>query len=81
VIARSFALLRTGKSQRVEELRAEPAALNEQIADAEEELSDLVVTQATLARVLGERDKGETEFEQAPARDADPDDLVFSARE
>jgi hypothetical protein len=40
---------------RVEELRAELAALNERIAAAEGELSDLVVTQATLARVLGER--------------------------
>lgn len=61
--------------QRVEELRAELAVLNERIAAAEEELSDLVVTQATIARVLGERGAEEPEFEQVPARDADPDDL------
>jgi hypothetical protein len=61
--------------RRAEGLRAELAALNERITAAEEELSDLVVTQATLARVFAERDAGEPEFEQVPSRDADPDDL------
>ena len=60
---------------RMEELRAEVAALDEQIAGAGVELSDLVVTQATLARVFAERDVGEPEFEQVSSRDADPDDL------
>jgi chromosome segregation ATPase len=63
--------------RRVEELRVELAALNEQIAAAEGELSDLVVTQATLARVLAERDAGEPEFEQVSVRDAVPDDLTY----
>ncbi len=49
---------------RVEGLRAELAALNERTAAAEEELSDLVVTQTTLARVFAERDAYEPEFEQ-----------------
>ncbi|MFF5147916.1 hypothetical protein ACFY6U_50810 [Streptomyces sp. NPDC013157] len=62
--------------RRVEGLRAEQAVLNERIAAAEEELSELVVTQATLARVLAERDAGEGKFEQEPVRDADPDDLA-----
>lgn len=60
---------------RVEGLRAELAALNERIVAAEEELSDLVVTQATLARVFTERDADEPEFEQVLSRGADPDDL------
>ncbi|WP_262699573.1 MULTISPECIES: hypothetical protein [Streptomyces] len=60
--------------RRVEGLRAELAALNERIAAAEEELSDLVVTQATLAGVFAERGAGAPEFGQAPPRDADPDD-------
>ncbi|BCK66502.1 hypothetical protein Srufu_004550 [Streptomyces libani subsp. rufus] len=41
--------------RRAEERRAEPAALNEQIAAGEEELSDLVVAQVTLSRVEVER--------------------------
>ncbi|MEU9243163.1 hypothetical protein [Streptomyces shenzhenensis] len=49
--------------------------MNERIAAAEEELSDLVVTQATLARVFAERDAAEPDFEQVSSRDADPDDL------
>ncbi|WP_329536958.1 hypothetical protein OG568_51180 (plasmid) [Streptomyces sp. NBC_01450] len=61
--------------RRVEGLRAELTALNERIAAGEEELSDLVVTQATLARVFAERDADEPEFEQVPSRDVDPDDL------
>ncbi|WP_328337255.1 hypothetical protein OG873_36295 [Streptomyces violaceus] len=61
--------------RRVEGLWAELAALNERIAAAEEELSDLVVTQATLARMFAELDAGEPEFEQVPSRDVDPDDL------
>jgi DNA repair exonuclease SbcCD ATPase subunit len=50
--------------RRAERLRAELPALNERIAAAEEELSDLVVTEATLARVFAERDAGEPQFEQ-----------------
>ncbi|TKA06350.1 hypothetical protein [Actinacidiphila oryziradicis] len=61
--------------RRLEELRAGLAVLNERIAAAEGELSDLVVTQATLARVLCERDADEPGFEQVSVRDADPDDL------
>ncbi|GFH38990.1 winged-helix domain-containing protein [Streptomyces pacificus] len=61
--------------QRVEELRSE---LNEQIAAAEESLSDLMVTQVALARVLAERDADEGEFERVPAQDADSDDLSGS---
>ncbi|MGW1917757.1 hypothetical protein ACWCQS_45740 [Streptomyces sp. NPDC002076] len=59
---------------RVEGLRAELTALNERVAAVEEELSELVVTQTTLAREFAQRD-ARTRVRTGVFRDADPDDL------
>jgi hypothetical protein len=64
---------------RAEGLRARLAALNEQIVAAEEELSQLVITQATLVGMLAERDASEGKFEPGSAAGADPDDLFAPA--
>ncbi|MGD3109427.1 hypothetical protein [Streptomyces sp. YGL11-2] len=60
--------------ERVEELRAELAALNERIEGAEDELSHLVITRRTLDVLRAELDAEEGAFDPVRAAQPDPDD-------
>ncbi|WP_328383174.1 hypothetical protein OHS81_06150 [Streptomyces sp. NBC_00400] len=60
---------------RVERLQGELAALNVQIAAAEDELSRLEITRETLATLGGEHISPALQFESSLSGDANPDDL------
>ncbi|MGW7579282.1 hypothetical protein, partial [Streptomyces sp. NPDC054765] len=73
-----FALLKEREEAarvRVERLQGELAALNVQIAAAEDELSRLEITRETLATLGGEHISPVLQFESSLSGDANPDDL------